>query len=127
MVGIDADDILLGVERKEAMVDGLELVEVLEVGPAPDVAVELVREVLALRDLHAAVLGARDGDALRVRVLRDQRLLELVQHLALGDLLDERLHRLLAQLVVVRLELEAEQLAHNRRRVVQIADLRGEH
>jgi len=127
VIGVDADDILLGVVGKKAMVYGLELVEVLQVGPAPDITVELVREVLALRDLHAAVLGSRDGHTLRVLVLRDQRLLELVQHLALGDLLHERLHSLLAHLVVVRLELEAEQLAYNRRRVVQIADLRGEH
>ena len=51
VVGIDADFLVFGVEGKLADVQGLELVVRLEVGPAPDAAVDHVGKTFAVRNL----------------------------------------------------------------------------
>jgi len=48
MVGIDADFLVFGIERKQTAVHGLEFVMILEIGPAPHTTVDDVRKALAV-------------------------------------------------------------------------------
>ena len=54
VIGIDAHVIPLQVERKLAAVDGLELMVVLQVRPAPQAAVDHMGQTLAMRDLRVS-------------------------------------------------------------------------
>ena len=52
MVGVDADLLPAQVEGEDAVLDRLQLVVALEVGEAPQPAVDDVREALLLGDLY---------------------------------------------------------------------------
>ena len=61
---IDADFLLARVEREPALRDRAEFVVRLKVGPAPDAAVDDVRQSLPVRHLQTSVERARDRHAL---------------------------------------------------------------
>lgn len=101
VVRVYADLFLLSREGKLARLQGLELVVRLEVGPAPDPAVDHVGQPLAVRDLEPAVQAPGDGYALARGARVAHSPLELLERaLLLLELLHERLDGLLGPLLV---------------------------
>uniref|UniRef100_A0A147BU34 Uncharacterized protein n=1 Tax=Ixodes ricinus TaxID=34613 RepID=A0A147BU34_IXORI len=126
MVGVDANLLLLGREGVLAALQGFQLVVALQVGPPPHPAVDDVRQALAVRHLQPAVEGAGDGDALgRLAGAREGLLEVLDGPLALLQLLDERVHRLLGPFLLLIPLLPAQQLLHRGAREREEAVQRG--
>lgn len=101
VVWVDTHFILLRVEGVFAQLHRPQLVVGLQVGPAPQTAVDDVGQTFSVGNLKTAIQRSRYSDAFRVDILGGDGFLQFVQLSRLLQLLHQALHRFFTPLLLL--------------------------